>query len=543
MRAVVVVLLGAVVLLNVSAASGDNGAPAPPVLSAPTVVTGAASMVSASQAVVTGSITANGSPTQYWFQYGTTTSYGLQTGTRGAGSGSSAVSVSAHVSNLTPGTTYHFRLVASNSTGTTDGTDQSFTTPASLVPTVVTGAASSVTATSATVGGTVTPNGAHTRYSFQYGTTTSYGLQTGTRDAGSGTSSVTVSAPLFRLTGGTTYHYRLVASNGAGTTDGSDQTFSTPASPLPTAVTGAASSVKATSAAIAGTVTPNGSRTRYWFQYGTSTSYGSQTWSRAAGSGTSAVSVSASLGRLTAGTTYHYRLVASNSVGTADGADQTFTTAAATQPQRHWFAGSVSAVGSSSLTVGVLWTGPHDGSLNGQTLTVGVPTNTRINQGPHGRPIALAQIVPNDLVAIQASGTSAASLTASRIHVYCNCHWIGGTISSLGTGGTSFNVQVSRTGPYDTVLGGHDVTLQVNDDTVYLRGSRRHRIGFGDLQVGDGVGVVFAANGFFKAPGFDPTTATFTAERVHVWNHRQIPLVSSDAGAAAATNVSFVSGG
>jgi len=538
MRALVVVLLGVFVLLNVSAASGDNGGPALPAPTAPTVVTGAASMVSARDAVIAGSVTSNGSPTQYWFQYGTSTSYGLQTGTRGAGSGANAASVSAHVSNLTPGTTYHFRLVAENSTGTTDGADQSFTTPASLAPTVVTGAASSVTATSAAVAGTVTPNGSHTRYAFQYGTTTSYGLQTGSRDAGSGTSADSVSAPLDRLTGGTTYHFRLVATNRAGTTDGADQTFTTPASPLPVAVTGAASSVRATSASVAGTVTPNGSRTRYWFQYGTSTSYGSQTWSRSAGSGTAAVPVSASLGRLTAGMTYHYRLVASSSAGTSDGADQSFTTAAPAQPQRHWFAGSVSAVGSSSLTVGVLWTGPHDGSLNGQTLTVSVPTNTRINRGPHGRPIALAQIQPNDLVAVRASGTSAAALTASRIHVYCNCHWVGGTITSLASG-TSFTVQVSRTGPYDTVLNGHNVTLQVNADTVYLRGSRRHRIGLGDLQVGDGIGVVFSANGFFKAPGFNPSTATFTAKRVHVWNHRQIPLVSSDASAAAATDVSF----
>jgi hypothetical protein len=79
--------------------------------------------------------------------------------------------------------------------------------------------------------------------------------------------------------------------------------------------------------------------------------------------------------------------------------------------------------------------------------------------------------------------------------------------------------------------------MEVNADTVYLRGSHHRRIGFGDLQVGDGVGVVFAANGFFKAPGFDPTTATFTAKRVHVWGHAQVPLVSTDLGVAAQTAV------
>src|SRR5277367_3443903 len=135
MRGLVVVLLGAFVLLNVAAAAGDNGQPPTPP-TAPTVVTGTASAVSASSAVVGGSITPNGAQTEFWFQYGTDTTYGLQTETRGARSGTSAASVSARVSDLTPGTTYHFRLVASNSAGTTDGADQSFTTPASPAPTV-----------------------------------------------------------------------------------------------------------------------------------------------------------------------------------------------------------------------------------------------------------------------------------------------------------------------------------------------------------------------------------------------------------------------
>ena len=56
-------------------------------------------------------------------------------------------------------------------------------------PTVTTGAASGISAKAATLNGTVDPNGASTIYWFEYGTTTSYGLQTGTRDAGSGSSS------------------------------------------------------------------------------------------------------------------------------------------------------------------------------------------------------------------------------------------------------------------------------------------------------------------------------------------------------------------
>ncbi len=198
--------------------------------------------------------------------------------------------------------------------------------------------------------------------------------------------------------------------------------------------------------------------------------------------------------------------------------------------QIHWFAGSVSSVGDNSLTVGVLWTGPNDGALNGQTVTVAVSAHARIF-GPRHRPIALASIQPGQLVGVHAAGGDLSSLTAVAIRVWCNCHWVGGTISGIGSG--SFNVAVTRTGPYDTVLDNHDVMLQASQYTVYLQGRRRFRIGFSDLKVGEGVGVVFAANGFFKAPGFDPSTATFTAKRVHVWGAHQVPQASSDAGSTA----------
>ncbi len=144
--------------------------------------------------------------TNYWFQYGTTTSYGLQTGTHSAGSSTSDKHVSAGLSGLVAGTTYHFRLVAQNSGGTTNGQDQMFTTSAANAPKVTTAAASGIGAKTATVNGTVNPNGASTTYWFQYGTTTGYGLQTGSHGAGGGTSDQHVSANLSGLVAGTTYH-------------------------------------------------------------------------------------------------------------------------------------------------------------------------------------------------------------------------------------------------------------------------------------------------------------------------------------------------
>ena len=161
---------------------------------APVVTTGAAGGIGAKTATLNGMLNPSGVSTIYWFEYGTTTSYGLQTGTHGAGSGTSARPVSAHIFGLVAGTTYHYRLVAQNSAGTTDGQDQTFTTSAANAPQVTTAAASKVGAKTATLNGTVNANGASTKYWFQYGTTSSYGLQTGTSGAGSGTSGHPVSA-------------------------------------------------------------------------------------------------------------------------------------------------------------------------------------------------------------------------------------------------------------------------------------------------------------------------------------------------------------
>jgi hypothetical protein len=94
-------------------------------------------------------------------------------------------------------------------------------------PAVSTGSASSITQTSALVSGTVNPNGASTTLYFDYGTTTSYGSTATYGSVGSGTSSVTQSFNLTNLACGTTYQYRARAQNGSGTTNGTNQSFTT----------------------------------------------------------------------------------------------------------------------------------------------------------------------------------------------------------------------------------------------------------------------------------------------------------------------------
>jgi hypothetical protein len=101
-----------------------------PVLTPPTVSTGAASSITSNSAVISGSVNPNGSATNYWFEYGQSSSLAsfLSTGTQSAGSGNAGVSVSAGLGSLTPGTPYYYRVAASNNGGTTKGSILSFTT-------------------------------------------------------------------------------------------------------------------------------------------------------------------------------------------------------------------------------------------------------------------------------------------------------------------------------------------------------------------------------------------------------------------------------
>jgi C1A family cysteine protease len=194
-----------------------------------------------------------------------------------------------------------------------------------IEPSATTGTAINVSFNTATLQGVTNPNNASTTYYFEYGTTFGYGSSTAVSSAGSGSGDVSVSAPLSGLTANTTYYYRLVTVNKFGTTYGNELTFTT--SP-PAITTGSASSVTPSSAIMNGNVNPNGSSTTYFFQYGTTTAYGSNTISTNAGSGAGDVAASTEIEGLTGRTLYHFRIAAVNSVGTSYGEDATFTTAA-----------------------------------------------------------------------------------------------------------------------------------------------------------------------------------------------------------------------
>jgi hypothetical protein len=200
----------------------------------PLVSTGAVSELGQSSVNVTGTLTPEGAETYYYYyyyQYGPTTEYGQSTspGEPGisSGAGLSAVAAPATLAPLTPGVSYHYRLVAWNEDGTSYGQDETFTAIAGEPPSVSTGPASGISVNGASISGTINPQGNETSYRFEYGTDTGYATQAfGTVLPEQGEQTVTLS--LQGLDPGTTYHYRLVVSNPAGTSEGADETFTTP---------------------------------------------------------------------------------------------------------------------------------------------------------------------------------------------------------------------------------------------------------------------------------------------------------------------------
>lgn len=196
--------------------------------SSPAVATTAASGIKDTSAVLNGTVNPSGTGTSYYFQWGLNTSYGVTTAVHSAGSGTKAVAVHTTAESLIPGTTYHYRLVATNKYGTSVGADRTFTTAGHPPPGVSTGPVSQVGPNSATVTGVINPNGATTYWAFQYGLTTSYGNQTTGGVVAGNSPPVTVSQPLTGLEAGTIFHYRLVAVHGASVVqDGADATFMT----------------------------------------------------------------------------------------------------------------------------------------------------------------------------------------------------------------------------------------------------------------------------------------------------------------------------
>jgi phosphodiesterase/alkaline phosphatase D-like protein len=197
-------------------------------------------------------------------------------------------------------------------------------------PSVTTGGATSVKNHSAVLNATINPGGRRTVYVFQYGPTTAYGAQTATKSAGSGTTNVAVKTGISKLTSGTVYHYRVVATNSQGMTIGKDRQFKTTGQPPapPGVFTGGATQRNLHGATLTGIVASVKSPATYRFQFGLTPAYGIETTSLTVPAQPFPQPVSFALSGLQAHRIYHYRIVATNKDGTAVGGDQLFITGA-----------------------------------------------------------------------------------------------------------------------------------------------------------------------------------------------------------------------
>jgi hypothetical protein len=295
----------------------------------PTVQTTAGASIDPTAETLNGTIDPEGVSSTYHFEYGPDTSYGSQTAESDPLTGSTDEPASATASGLLPNTTYHFRIVGSNASGSITGADEAFTT--APAPPTLDGSpafASAITTTGATLNATLNPNSSDTTYHFELGTEgpcdANPCTSTPDSDAGAGAGDQPVSAALSGLQPDTTYHVRLVAGNGTGgEQDGADVVFTTaPATPA------SASEVTVFGADLHATINPHGAPTSYHFEYGPSTEYGSSTPEADGGSGETDEPVSHATGRLTPATTYHFRVVATTNGHTVSSDDQTFTAGA-----------------------------------------------------------------------------------------------------------------------------------------------------------------------------------------------------------------------
>jgi virginiamycin B lyase len=197
---------------------------------APLATTSGASAVTQTGATLNGKVTPGGSRPGWVFEHGTSTSYGSITPLTVINAADGVErDVSRSLTGLTPGATYHFRTVATTIDGTDRGADEQFTTSSAPVTPIVDEDlyATEITAHGAKLGGRVTPNGAATDIHFEYGPTDGYGSSTSTATSGTGSAPVPITANVSGLPAWSTVHWRIVATNSAGTTFGPDRVVRT----------------------------------------------------------------------------------------------------------------------------------------------------------------------------------------------------------------------------------------------------------------------------------------------------------------------------
>lgn len=213
----------------------------------PSASTGEATSITDTAATLEGLVDGQGYDTHYLVEYGESESYGSEAPTNnGVGEDAGVLATSSTVtvglSELTPNTTYHYKIIAYNvpcsffcppsGPNTAYGADRTFTTlPA--IPSVTTSVPVSAGTANATLAGEVIAQGADTLFHLEYGATEALGTSTASQEAGSSTGGVYVTASIEALAPNTTYFYRFAARNSGGEGHGEIQSFTTSAAGQP----------------------------------------------------------------------------------------------------------------------------------------------------------------------------------------------------------------------------------------------------------------------------------------------------------------------
>lgn len=166
--------------------------------------------------------------TSWQIEYGPTTAYGSTTTEGNVPASGSASSQSTGLSNLNPRSVYHFRVVAQNGHGTTYSEDQSFTTPGPLAPPHATAqTALEITPYSAVIRGLVQPLNYNAEAYLEYWPEGEAATAATATSISGSSSEATLSEQLDNLTPDTLYHFRVVATNSAGSAQSAESSFTT----------------------------------------------------------------------------------------------------------------------------------------------------------------------------------------------------------------------------------------------------------------------------------------------------------------------------